>query len=91
LFGNYAPPGLGTILVFSRGSGGHVGVYMGEDSTHYHVLGGNQSDRVSVARIPKTRLLPGQLGSRWPRTWNEKPGRPVFLKPGDNPLAGSLA
>jgi uncharacterized protein (TIGR02594 family) len=35
-------PALGDILVFSRpGGGGHVGFYVGEDATAYHVLGGN--------------------------------------------------
>ncbi len=51
-------PGLGDVLVFGRpGGGGHVGLYVGEDATAYHVLGGNQSDRVSVARIARSRLL----------------------------------
>ena len=48
---------LGDVLVFSRGSGGHVGFYIAEDATAYHVLGGNQGDRVSIARIAKSRLL----------------------------------
>lgn len=48
---------LGDVLVFSRGSGGHVGLYVGEDATAYHVLGGNQSNSVSFKRIAKTRLL----------------------------------
>lgn len=52
-----AEPMLGDILVFSRGSGGHVGLYVGEDSKAYHVLGGNQGDAVSVVRINKNRLL----------------------------------
>ena len=34
-------PGLGDVLVFSRGKGGHVGFYVGEDGSAYHVLGGN--------------------------------------------------
>lgn len=50
-------PGLGDILVFSRGSGGHVGFYVAEDATSYHVIGGNQSNKVSIARIAKGRLL----------------------------------
>lgn len=50
-------PALGDILVFSRGSGGHVGFYVAEDSSAYHVLGGNQSNRVSIARVAKNRLL----------------------------------
>jgi uncharacterized protein (TIGR02594 family) len=33
--------GLGDILVFVRPKGGHVGFYIGEDATCYHVLGGN--------------------------------------------------
>jgi uncharacterized protein (TIGR02594 family) len=45
---------LGDVLVFARpGGGGHVGIYVGEDTTHYHVLGGNQGDKVSIARKPK--------------------------------------
>ena len=49
-------PMLGDLLTFKRDGGGHVGIYVGEDSTHFHVLGGNQSDSVSVSRIAKTRL-----------------------------------
>lgn len=49
---------LGDILVFTRpGGGGHVGFYVGEDSTCYHVLGGNQSNMVNVTRILKSRLV----------------------------------
>jgi len=48
--------GLGDILVFSRNGGGHVGFYVAEDATAYHVLGGNQSDSVSITRIAKSRL-----------------------------------
>lgn len=48
---------LGDILVFSRGSGGHVGIYVGEDDKAYHVLGGNQGDAVSVVRITKVRCI----------------------------------
>ena len=41
-----AAPGLGDVLVFERdGGGGHVGFYVGEDATTFHVLGGNQSKR----------------------------------------------
>lgn len=48
---------LGDVLVFSRGSGGHVGFYVAEDATCYHVLGGNQSNRVCITRLLKSRLL----------------------------------
>jgi cell wall-associated NlpC family hydrolase len=47
---------LGDVLTFKRNGGGHVGIYVGEDQTHYHVLGGNQNNSVNVARIAKSRL-----------------------------------
>lgn len=49
-------PMLGDVLTFKRNGGGHVGIYVGEDNTHYHVLGGNQNNSVSVSRIAKSRL-----------------------------------
>lgn len=55
--------GLGDCLVFERGQGGHVGWYVAEDAVAYHVLGGNQSNRVSITRIAKNRLL----GARRPK------------------------
>jgi uncharacterized protein (TIGR02594 family) len=49
---------LGDILVFTRpGGGGHVGFYVGEDATCYHVLGGNQSNMVNSTRILKSRCI----------------------------------
>jgi hypothetical protein len=65
------------VLVFARGNAGHVGVYVGEDATAFHVIGGNQSDRVSIARKPRTRLLGAR---RCPWRINQ-PGnvRPVIL------------
>lgn len=47
---------LGDVLVFVREGGGHVGIYVGEDSVAFHVLGGNQGDAVSILRISKSRL-----------------------------------
>jgi uncharacterized protein (TIGR02594 family) len=56
-YGNVAQvPMLGDVLTFTRNKGGHVGIYVGEDATHYHVLGGNQNNSVSVSRIAKDRL-----------------------------------
>jgi len=49
-------PVLGDVLTFKRNGGGHVGFYIAEDNTAYHVLGGNQSDQVSITRIAKDRL-----------------------------------
>lgn len=61
----------GAVLVFDRAGGGHVGFYVGEDQTCYHVLGGNQGDRVSIMRLEKSRCV----ARRWPL------GRPVVDKP----------
>lgn len=47
---------LGDVLTFTRNGGGHVGIYVGEDTSYYHVLGGNQGDMVSITRIAKSRL-----------------------------------
>lgn len=47
---------LGDCLVFKRPGGGHVGWYVGEDATHYHVLGGNQQDAYNISRVPKSML-----------------------------------
>lgn len=48
---------LGDVLVFPRGKGGHVTLYVGEDDTHYHCLGGNQSDQVNIVRKPKKPII----------------------------------
>lgn len=77
-------PTVGAILVFERGpTFGHVGFYVGEDDTHYYVLGGNQGDQVSVVRIPKARCI----AIRWPA---DEPlpatGRRV-IKTGSAPLS----
>lgn len=50
-------PRRGCIVVFSRGSGGHVGFYMGKTGSNVKVLGGNQGDAVSIAAYPADRLL----------------------------------
>ena len=56
---------LGAIAVFSRGNDpgqGHVGFVLGESEDKIYLLGGNQSDAVSVEAIDRSRLL----GLRWP-------------------------
>ena len=50
-------PELGDLLTFKRTGGGHVALYIAEDSMgYYHVLGGNQGDKVNIMRIAKTRM-----------------------------------
>ncbi len=79
MFGQEVQPITGTILVFERGSGGHVGFALGQDDTHFYVLGGNQSDAVTIARIAKGRLL----GARWPATVPPRPQRLPTMKAGE--------
>jgi uncharacterized protein (TIGR02594 family) len=61
-------PKPGCICVFSRGDPrgwqGHVGFYVGEENGQILLLGGNQSDQVSIEHVSKARLL----GYRWPVT-----------------------
>lgn len=61
-------PRVGCIVVMWRGSRtgwqGHVGLYVRETATHIYVLGGNQSDALTVAAFPKGRVL----SYRWPRS-----------------------
>lgn len=52
-----ASPRLGDVMVFERGKGGHVALYVGEDPEAFHCIGGNHSDRVSIKRISRARLL----------------------------------
>lgn len=50
-------PSLGDVLVFTRGSAGHVALYVGEDADHYHILGGNQSDQVCIVKKSKSDFI----------------------------------
>ena len=61
-WGIVVAPRVGTVAVFNRGGGGHVGFIVGESATHYAVLGGNQNNAVNIMNIEKNRLL----GCRWP-------------------------
>jgi uncharacterized protein (TIGR02594 family) len=67
-FGEDTTPRLGAVMVFWRkslASGlGHVGMYVGEDDTAYQILGGNQSDKVSLTWLSKDRFRK----ARWPKT-----------------------
>jgi uncharacterized protein (TIGR02594 family) len=79
LFGQSVQPITGAVLVFERGSGGHVGFAVGQDDTHFFVLGGNQSDAVTIARVAKSRLL----GARWPATVPARQQRLPTMRPGE--------
>lgn len=73
-FGEHVDPCFGAVVVFWRGkrSGtqGHVGFYYSEDADTIHVLGGNQSDSISIARLSKSRFLGARMplaGAPYPR------------------------
>lgn len=76
-----ATPQPGAVMVFWRGSPqaatGHVGFYVGEDASAYHILGGNQGDAVNVRRFPRNRFLM----ARWPTTAPAPTGGPRILRP----------
>ena len=80
-FGKKCPPTYGAIVVFSRGSGGHVGFVVGEDSDEYYVLGGNQSNSVNITRIDKARLL----GFRWPSSYDYRQKALPIMSPNNIP------
>lgn len=78
-FGVHCTPSEGAVLVFwreSKASGkGHVAFYIGEDDQAFHVLGGNQSDAVNIARVAKSRLV----DSRWPKTAQALRGKVIKM------------
>lgn len=69
-WGESVEPQYGAILAFERNGGGHVGFYVGENSTSYLVLGGNQSNSVSKAPVKKSQMR----GSRMPPGYVSKNG-----------------
>lgn len=67
----------GDLVIFQRGSSswqGHVGFYVGHDGTTISVLGGNQANKVSIAKHPQAKLLGIRRGA---------PVKPVQPKIGD--------
>ncbi|WP_226017948.1 TIGR02594 family protein [Novosphingobium sp. FKTRR1] len=86
-FGHATQPTPGAVIVFWRvspASGkGHVGFYLGEDDDAYCILGGNQSDRVSVAWVSKARFV----ASRWPATVAQATTGAVRLANNGQPLS----
>lgn len=68
-------PAYGCIVTFTRQGGGHVGFLVGVNKRgSLMVLGGNQSNAVSVSAFDKSRVT----GYYWPSIWA---GRPVASVP----------
>lgn len=55
-------PYYGSVAVFKRNVGGHVGFVVGHDAKYVYVLGGNQTNAVTITRVDKSQLL----AYRWP-------------------------
>lgn len=67
-------PLVGSIVVFEREGGGHVGLVVGQDSRgRLLVLGGNQSDAVRILPFDRARVL----GYRWPSDALSVTGTPL--------------
>lgn len=59
-------PVVGSVIVFERAGGGHVGLLVGKDEAgRLLVLGGNQGNKVSIAPFDQKRMI----GCRWPKEW----------------------
>lgn len=68
-------PIVGCVVIFERGAGGHVGLVVGRSPTdRLLVLGGNQSDSVSIAAFSRARVL----GYRWPTFFAGSSELPTF-------------
>lgn len=48
---------VGDVGISQRNGGGHVFLIVGEDATHFHILGGNQSDQVNIVRKAKAEVV----------------------------------
>lgn len=70
-FGLPTAPTYGAVGSISRDGGGHVFFLVGQDKTRYYALGGNQSNKVSVVPIDKSRCPPESF--RWPATYTREP------------------
>jgi uncharacterized protein (TIGR02594 family) len=73
-------PALGSIVVFTRKGGGHVGFVVGKDKNgNLYVLGGNQSDAVNI-KLFKTDNV---VGYRWPSSDIKTSDLPVLASAAD--------
>lgn len=67
-------PAFGSVAVFSRSGGGHVGFVVGKDRAgHLMILGGNQSDAVNIKPFSLDRLE----GCYWPAKWRDHKPQPA--------------
>ncbi|MBN9315991.1 MAG: TIGR02594 family protein [Devosia sp.] len=91
-FGNEVKPQPGAVMVFWRGSKdgfkGHVGFYAGEEKGGpYHILGGNQMDKVCVTKVARDRFL----HARWPSTVPAANGKALVVAADGKPVSTNEA
>lgn len=81
-YGRPCAPQVGALAVFwlwhPRSPFGHTGFIWAEDAEAWHVIGGNQRNRVRIQRVGRTRLL----GTRWPQEAWPPPGLRRHAHPG---------
>lgn len=78
---------LGSIVVFKRPGGGHVGFCSGFTSTHVRVFGGNQSNGVNHTWISRDRLV----AQRWPSSSQQVPTLAPRFKSIEGPVSTNEA
>lgn len=71
-------PSLGDVMVFARQGGGHVALYVGESADSWFILGGNQSDRVSITARAKASGMIAVRRPRW-RVAAPPQRRPILI------------
>lgn len=85
-------PALGDVLVWARNGGGHVGLYVGHDDTHFHCLGGNQGDAVNIRRFPRAKTGALRFVAARRPLYNQRPvtAMPVVRGRNGAPSGGSV-
>jgi uncharacterized protein (TIGR02594 family) len=80
-FGVETEPVYGSIVVLTRGSGGHVGFLVGVDASSVYLLGGNQGNTVNISRMDKARVI----AYRWPSTYVKQNKPAPIMSPSSVP------
>lgn len=65
-------PAIGSVVVYERTGGGHVGLAVGWDQNgRILTLGGNQGNRVSIVPFDRTRAIAYRWPSEYAASWPE--------------------
>jgi len=66
-------PVMGAVGASERNGGGHVFFVVGQDKTYFHILGGNQSNSVSIVKKLKSEVKGLRFPSTYPLTTDVLP------------------